>query len=107
MKRFGQIIKLRPEKEEEYKRLHRESWPGVLDRIHRSNIRNFSIFLNDGLLFSYYEYIGDDYEKDMAAIAADKTTQEWWKLTEPCQQPLDTIEPGKWWKEAEEVFHTD
>jgi L-rhamnose mutarotase len=106
MKRFGQIIKLRPGKEEEYKKLHRESWPGVLAQIRRSNIRNYTIFLHDGILFACYEYIGNDYEKDMAAMAADKTTQEWWKFTSACQESIDSTEPPEW-KDIEEVFHTD
>jgi L-rhamnose mutarotase len=29
------------------------------------------------LLFAYYEYTGDDYAADIAAIAADLTTQQW------------------------------
>ena len=107
MKRYGQIIRVLPEKLEEYKELHKNVWPDVLEQIHRSNIRNYTIYYNDGLLFSYYEYIGDDYEKDMEAMAADKTTQEWWKLTSPCQAPLDTAPPGEFYRIAEEVFHTD
>ena len=107
MKRYGSIIRLRPEKEEEYRRLHADAWPGVLAMIRRCNIRNYSIFLRDGVLFSYYEYAGSDHEADMARMAADTTTQEWWKLTDPCQQPVDTAAEGEWWAPLEEVFHTD
>ncbi len=107
MQRYGSVIKLRPEKEEEYKRLHAAAWPGVLKTIHDCNIRNYSIYLKDGYLFGYYEYIGDDYQADMAKMAADPTTQEWWKLCEPCQEPLPTRAAGEWWANMEEVFHTD
>ena len=55
----------------------------------------------------YYEYVGTDYEKDMARMAADPTTQEWWKLTDPCQIPLESRREGEWWAEMEEVFHLD
>ncbi|MBC7353661.1 MAG: L-rhamnose mutarotase, partial [Thermogutta sp.] len=58
-------------------------------------------------LFSYYEYIGDDYEADMAKIAADPETQRWWKETDPCQIRLPGTPEGKWWKPIPEVFHTD
>ena len=107
MKRIGQVIRVRPEKLEEYKRLHAAAWPEVLAAIHKANIRNFSIFFRDGLLLSYFEYVGDDYEADMAMIAADPKTQEWWRHTDPCQQPVESAAEGEWWAPAEEVFHTD
>ena len=112
MKRYGSIVGLREEKIEEYNRLHADVWPDVLDRIHRSNIRNYSIFLRklpDGkhYLFSYFEYIGSDFAADMAAMAADPRTQEWWKITDPCQEPLPDRAEGEWWAAAEEVFHAD
>lgn len=105
--RFGSVIRLRPEKEQEYIALHADAWPAILQRISDSNIRNFSIYLHDGLLFSYSEYHGDDYEADMAAIAAHPETNEWWKLTDPCQQRLDTAAPGEHWASMREVFHLD
>jgi L-rhamnose mutarotase len=45
MKRMGLCNRLRPEKAEEYKRLHADAWPGVLTTISACNIRNFSIFM--------------------------------------------------------------
>jgi len=107
MKRVATVIRLRPEKEEEYRRLHAEVWPGVLDRLTRSNVRNYSIFLRDGLLFGYYEYVGADYDADMAAVRADPESQRWWAFTDPCQEPVPTAAEGEWWAPAEEVFHLD
>lgn len=66
MKRYGSVIRIRPEKLEEYKRLHAEVWPGVRKMIAECGLRNYSIYYKDGYLFSYYEYVGDDYEADMA-----------------------------------------
>ena len=105
MKRYGSVIRLRPEKEKEYKKLHAAVWPSVLKTIHDCNIRNYSIFYREGWLFSYYEYIGNDYEADMKKMATDPVTQQWWKLCEPCQQPLESCQNGEWWAEMEEVFH--
>lgn len=107
MQRYGMLIKVRPEKLDEYKELHANPWPGVLKTIHDCNIRNYSIYLKDGFLFGYYEYIGDDYAADMAKMAADPVTQEWWKHTDPCQEPLSTRKEGEWWAIMEEVFHCD
>lgn len=60
----------------------------------------------DNLLFSYFEYVGTDYDADMAAIAADPATQEWRELCEPRQQPLEETPPGDWWRTLPEVSIT-
>ena len=112
MKRYGSVIGLKEEKLEEYKKLHADVWPGVLSMIKECNIQNFSIFLRklpDGrhYLFSYFEYVGDDFDADAAKNAADSTTQKWWDVTIPCQQPLEDRKEGQWWADMEEVFHLD
>jgi len=107
MQRFGSVIKLRPEKLAEYKELHANVWPEVLRQIRESNIRNYSIYFKDGFLFSYFEYTGDDYAGDMLKMAGDPHTQAWWKLTDPCQEPLETRKEGEWWAGMEEYFHMD
>ncbi len=106
-KRYGMVIQVRPEKLDEYKKLHAAAWPGVLKMIRECNIQNYSIYLKDNYLFSYFEYTGTDFKADMAKMAADPTTQEWWKVCEPCQAPLPTRAEGEWWANMEEVFHTD
>jgi L-rhamnose mutarotase len=107
MKRFGQVIGVKPETFEEYVSHHADVWPGVLKMIHECNIRNYSIFHKDGLLFAYFEYIGEDFDTDMAKMAADPETQRWWSIMEPMQAPLDSHADGEWWANMEEVFHTD
>lgn len=107
MKRYGMAIRVKPEMLEAYRQLHANTWPQVLEQISRSNIKNYSIFYRDGLLFSYFEYHGDDYEGDMARMAEDPVTQAWWKLTDPCQEPLEGAAEGEWWAPLEEVFHHD
>lgn len=107
MKRYGSVIGVRPEKLEEYKKLHAAVWPAVLQKITDCNIKNYSIYYKDGLLFSYFEYVGTDFEADMNKMAADPTTQEWWAVCKPCQQPLETRKEGEWWADMEEVFHCE
>ena len=97
---------------DQYVILHKYVWPEVLNRIRESNIRNYSIFLgelDDGnlYLFSYFEYVGNDFDADMAAIANDPVTREWWKLTDPLQKRVKNTQTGDQWKSLEEVFHTD
>ncbi len=107
MRRIASVVRLRPEQAEAYRALHATVWPDVLEALARAHVRNYSIFERDGLLFSYLEYHGEDYEADMAALARDDATQRWWKLTDPCQQPLATAAEGEWWAPARELFHLD
>lgn len=109
MQRVAQIIRLKPEAIAEYKRIHAAVWPGVLAQIADSGIRNYSIFLREpeNLLFAYFEYHGTDLAADLARMAEDQTTQEWWKITDPMQERLETMTGDGWWAPTEEVFHTD
>jgi L-rhamnose mutarotase len=112
MKRYGSVIEVREDKIEEYNTLHAAVWPDVLAMIRECNIRNYSIYLRrlpDGkhYLFSYFEYIGTDFQTDMARMAADPTTQKWWDVCKPCHNPLPDRAEGEWWADMQEVFHVD
>jgi L-rhamnose mutarotase len=107
MKRYGSLIGLKPDAVEAYKAYHAAVWPEVLEMIRQCNIRNYSIYLKDNLLFGYFEYHGADFAADMAKMAADPKTQEWWSIMMPMQEPLATRASGEWWADMEEVFHMD
>lgn len=105
--RYGSMIRLRPDKRDEYLELHANVWPAVEARIAASNIRNYTIFSRDDILFGYYEYVGDDLAADMAKIAADPETQRWWSLTDPCQERLPDAKDGEQWTTLTQVWHLD
>jgi L-rhamnose mutarotase len=107
MKRFGQVIKLKKERIDEYKKLHAQTWTEVLKAISKSNIKNYSIYLKDETLFAYFEYHGNQFEKDMKEMAAKPTIQKWWDACKPCMLPIETREEGEWWANMEEIFHHD
>jgi L-rhamnose mutarotase len=107
LQRYGQIIGLKPDAYEKYVQYHAKVWPGVLERIHECNIRNYSIFFKDNMLFAYFEYVGNNFDLDMAKMAQDQTTQEWWAIMKPMQQPVPTRAEGEWWANMQEVFHFD
>ena len=107
MRRFGQIIRVRPDRIEEYERLHAATWPGVLAAIAAANIRNYSIFRHEEMLFAYFEYVGDDFAADMKAMAAEPVIQEWWARTDAMQEPFPERPTGDWWLTVPEIFHTD
>lgn len=107
MQKMGMMIGIAPEHVEQYLALHAAVWPQVLATLQRAHIRNYSIFLRraEHLLFSYWEYDGDDFEADMARVAADPHTQRWWQLCGPCQRPLASRDAGEHWAVMEQVFH--
>jgi L-rhamnose mutarotase len=78
MRRFGQLIGVKPEAIEEYERLHAQVWPEVLATLYACNVRNYTIFRHEQMLFAYFEYIGEDFAADTAKMAADPKTREWW-----------------------------
>jgi L-rhamnose mutarotase len=110
VERHGVVIGIPAQGIPEYKRLHAETWPGVLKAVDRAHMDNYSIYLGEvaperHYLFGYYEYTGKDFDADMARMKKDKTMQQWWKLTDPLQEPLPTRGEGEWWSQWEEVFH--
>jgi L-rhamnose mutarotase len=113
VRRYASVIRLRPEHRQTYLDLYSAVWSGVEQTLREANIRNYTIFLHGDLLFGYYEYIGHDHEADLARIAADPQTQQWWRLTDPCQESLADpsqealAEPsrGHWWAPMREVWH--
>lgn len=107
MKRYGQILKIVPGKEDRYKELHAAVWPEILEILRKNNIVNYSIYMKDGYLFSYYEYFGDNYEADMAKCAEEPAMKKWWEQCVPCQKPVDAAKENEWWAQMEEVFHMD
>ena len=107
MKRFGQVIRVKPEHLATYRTYHAAVWPDVLTMIRECNIRNYSIYHKDGFLFAYFEYHGADFAADMAKMAADPKTQKWWSIMMPMQTPLASRAEGEWWATMQEVFHTD
>ncbi len=101
------VIGVKPEEIDAYRAAHRAVPADVLRTIRDCNIRNYSIFLRDSVLYSYFEYVGDDFAADMAKMAADPATQEWWRRVGPMQEPCPDRAAGEWWAAMEEVFHVD
>ena len=110
VQRWGMVIGLREEMIDSYRLLHKYTWPEILNKITEGNIRNYSIYLQelDGkhYLFSYFEYIGDKFEADMALIDNDPASIAWMKFTdEVCQIPIPTRTEGEWWAVMEKIFY--
>ncbi len=107
---FGQIGRIKPECIAEYCRLHEvdvytEKWAGVLQLIRDCNIQNYNIFIEDDVVFAFFEYVGEDYEVDMAKMAADPLNQEWWSHTRPCFTKYKADSPEAFYTDMKQIFH--
>ncbi len=105
MQRVAQVIQLNQNDEAAYIRYHEQVWPTVLATITACNISNYSIFLRNGLLFSYFEYSGSDLPADMEKMSACVDTQRWWSIMDPMQSTMPDALPGEKWSNMREVFH--
>jgi L-rhamnose mutarotase len=108
IKRVGQVIGIKPEFIEEYRKLHADSNPGVRDLLRKYHIHNFSIYIQQiegkWYEFAYYEYDGNDFSSDMLNLSHEPRNIEWLKICDPMQIPL----PGaNGWKEMEQIYFNE
>lgn len=117
---FAGMIKAKPEMINQYLQLHDATWPEVMARMQQQNMRDFTVWLHaeSNTMFHQFVYVGDDFDRDMAAVAADPIVRFWWTFCEPCQTPLhwkgrppsqggagDPKWPGEWWSPLRQVNH--
>ena len=94
------------ERRAEYLRLHSAVWPQVEQTLRDCNVTNYTIFVLEDTLFAYYEYVGTDHAADMARIAQDPVSQEWWTHTDPCQTAFGrAAADGERWRPMQEIWH--
>ena len=105
MKRVCQVIGLKPECYEKYKNLHDHIWPHIVERLRERNIRNYTIFYLDGKLTAYFEYVGNDFEADMA-IQEDDIERQWQEQCIAMQSSADGADTIRWLPQ-EVLFHMD
>src|SRR5215212_786180 len=60
-------LRVRPERLAEYKQLHQDVWPELLDDMRAASIRNYAIFADGPELFGYLEC--DDWDAATEALA--------------------------------------
>lgn len=110
VQRLGAVVEIRQECIDDYCQLHANTWPSVLAQNSQSNLKNYSIFLRqlpDGkhYLFSYVEYCGVDFERDMQIMANNPEVQKWWDLCKAMHIPFEDRSEGEWWAAMTPVFY--
>ena len=88
-RRCAGMLKMKEGMYDQYVALHDNVWEEVMARMYGANMRNFVVYLHEPSLtmFHHFEYIGDDFEKDMASVESDPIIRKWWSYCEPCQEP--------------------
>lgn len=89
MQRIGFLIRVRPDKLEDYQRLHAEIWPELLEELGRAGFRNYSLWLRpDGLEFGYLEC--ENWEAACAYLATNEVHHRWQVfMQEYLESPVD------------------
>ena len=76
MKRHCFVLRVKPERLDEYRERHRAVWPEMLDALRQTGWRNYSLFLRpDGLLVGYVEC--ENFEASRAAMLETEVNARW------------------------------
>ncbi len=104
MQRVGLLLKVRPEKLAEYRRLHDPIWPELAAELTASGIRNYSLWLqDDGTEFGYLEC--DDWEAACAYLAQSEVHTRWQTMMrEYLITPTDAGQGGQPVRLLKQVF---
>lgn len=88
LQRVAFRLQVKPDKLEEYVRLHGEVWPELLADLKAAGYRNYSIFADGPELFGYLEC--DDFDLAQAAMARSEANHRWQAfMTEYLETPVD------------------
>ena len=95
MKRVGFILKVKPDRLDEYRRHHEAGW------------HNYSLFVReDGLLFGYFE-TPESLQAAQAAMAEHEVNTRWQEFMAPYFESPNNSRPDEMFVELPEIFHLD
>ncbi len=69
------VLRVRPDRIDDYLAAHRAVWPEMLDALRAAGIRNYTIFRDGTNVFGYFE--ADDVEASAAYMAAQEVNARW------------------------------
>jgi len=106
MERVCFLLKVRPERLEEYKERHKKVWPEMLQALRETGWHNYSLFLRgDGLLVGYFET--PDLQRALAGMADRDVNSRWQRDMAPFFENLGGRRPDEGFQQLDEVFHLE
>lgn len=106
MRRVCFLLRVRPERLEEYRERHREVWPEMREALRETGWGNYSLFLaDDGLLVGYLET--PDWDAAQRGMRAREVNDRWQAEMAEFFTALDGRQPDEAMRPLTEVFHLD
>jgi L-rhamnose mutarotase len=96
------VLRVRPEKIDEYIRAHEAVWPEMLDALRGAGIRNYTIFRDDNRMFGYFE--ADDLAAAGRYLAQQDVSTRW---QDSMAELLEERVPDEGPPALEEIFRLD
>jgi L-rhamnose mutarotase len=107
VKRVAFLLKVKPDKIEEYKTRHEHVWPEMLDALRRTGWHRYSLFMrDDGLLFGYFE-TPKSFQKALEGMSLADVNAKWQDFMAPFFENLGGAHADQNMQELVEVFHLD
>ena len=102
VQRTAFVLRVRPDKIEEYVRAHREVWPEMLAALRSAGIRNYTIFRDGDQMFGYFE--ADDLAAAGHHLAQQEVSTRW---QDAMAELLEARVPDGGPPALEEIFRLD
>jgi L-rhamnose mutarotase len=96
------VLRVRPEKIDEYVEAHRNVWPEMLAALRDAGIRNYTIFRNGNEVFGYFE--SDDLSAAASYMEAHEVNARW---QDTMADLLDERVPDAGPPALEQIFRLD
>lgn len=107
MKRVAFLLKVKPDRLEEYKQHHARVWPEMLDALRRTGWHNYSLFMrDDGLLCGYFE-TPESFQQALDGMSREAVNARWQDVMAPYFESLGGAHADQNLQELLEVFHLD
>jgi L-rhamnose mutarotase len=105
-RRYCFLVRVRPDRMDEYRRRHETVWPEMLQALTDTGWRNYTLFLNDdGLLVGYVE--ADDLQASLDAMARTDVNARWQAEMAPFFLDLEDGGPDEGLVLLDEIFHLE
>src|SRR5947207_16028837 len=96
------VLRVRPERIDEYVEAHEAVWPEMLDALRSAGIRNYTIFRNGNEMFGYFE--AEDIEAAGRYLEGQEVSARW---QDAMAELLEERVPDSGPPPLEEVFRLD